>query len=61
MARVQLPDGSGTEFERIWTMLPPRMADAAVEFNAAVSSGPLDPRMYELVRFRIAEINDCPN
>jgi alkylhydroperoxidase family enzyme len=61
MARIKLPDVGGTEFERMWGLLPSRMAEATMQFNAAVSNGPLDPRLYELVRFRIAQINDCPN
>jgi alkylhydroperoxidase family enzyme len=61
MARIKLPDGGGTEIDRMWTLLRPEMAEAVVHFNSTISNGKLDPRVYEMVRFRIAQINDCPN
>jgi alkylhydroperoxidase family enzyme len=60
MARIKLPDGQGSERERMWT-LRPELGEAASHLNAAVYGGTLDPRLFELVRYRIAQVNDCPN
>jgi len=38
----------------------PEMADAIGLYNAAVANSRLAPRLHEYVRFRLAEINDCP-
>lgn len=38
----------------------PAMADAIGMFNKAVAESSLEPRLHEYVRFRLAEINDCP-
>lgn len=60
MARIDVPEGEGEELYRMWS-LNPEMGAAAGAFSAAVyeaSSVPLRER--ELVRMRIAQINDCP-
>jgi alkylhydroperoxidase family enzyme len=38
----------------------PEMADAIGLYNQAVANSHLEPRLHEYVRFRLAEINDCP-
>lgn len=38
----------------------PDMADAIGLYNEAVAGSRLEPRLHEYVRFRLAEINDCP-
>jgi alkylhydroperoxidase family enzyme len=67
MARVRLLDEAAGAAVR-GTMGPearralahrPAMADAIGLYNEAVADSRLDPRLHELVRYRIAEINDC--
>lgn len=49
----------GPEARRVLSHRPD-MADAIGLYNAAVASSRLEPRLHEYVRFRLAEINDCP-
>lgn len=67
MARVRLTsesDGArvqgimGPEARRALAHRP-AMADAIGLYNEAVATSPLDPRLHELVRYRVATINDC--
>jgi len=45
----------------MWTMRP-ALGAAAAQLNAAIyDNSTLPPRVFELVRFKIAVINDCPN
>jgi alkylhydroperoxidase family enzyme len=37
----------------------PAVGDAIGLYNAAVAASDLDARLHELVRFRIANINNC--
>ena len=61
MSRLNLPPGEGSERERMWT-LRPKLGEAAAGLNAAVyDSSTLPPRLFELVRYMIAVVNDCPN
>ena len=61
MSRLKLPTGEGSERERMWTMRP-QLGAAAATLNAAVyDTATLPPRTFELVRYMIAVINDCPN
>ena len=61
MSKLRLPDGPGTERERMWTMRP-QLGEAAAVLNKAVyDSTTLPPRTFEMVRYKIAVINDCPN
>jgi AhpD family alkylhydroperoxidase len=58
--RIQLPDGPGGPAERLWT-LRPEMAPAvwnAVE--ACYAQSILSAREREALRFRIAQLNQCP-
>ena len=60
MARIEIPDGDGTERSRVW-QLAPAFADPVARLNRAVyeeSRLPLPER--ELVRYLIAGINRCP-
>jgi hypothetical protein len=60
MARIPVPDGEGTERERLFAMRPP-MAAALSELARVVYQDSILPlRTFEAVRMRIAEINDCP-
>ncbi len=60
MARIDLPDGNDPEIYRVWG-LRPTMGKAVADLSAAVYQGSeLAAREREVVRMRIAQINDCP-
>ncbi|MBV8087552.1 MAG: hypothetical protein JO247_22310 [Chloroflexi bacterium] len=60
MARIDIPEGDGTERQRMWR-LRPEMAEAAARLAHAVyDQSILEPRVREAARFRVAQINDCP-
>lgn len=58
MARLELPAGDGLEVGRA-LMLAPHFADVVVGYEKAVARTTLDPRLHELVRYRIAQLNQC--
>ena len=58
MARIPLPDGDGPEALRALA-LRPKMAEAVGAMELAVAKSSLDRRLHELVRMRIALINQC--
>ena len=58
MARVELPAGRGPEVARA-LMASPHFAGVVTAYEDAVAQSPLDPRLHELVRYRIALINQC--
>jgi AhpD family alkylhydroperoxidase len=58
MARIDLPDGNQPEVVRA-LMLRPQLAAAVAAYNDAVFASMLDWRLHELVRMRIAQINQC--
>ena len=58
MARIELPDGDGPEVTRALS-LRPGMAEAVGAWEKAVGRSSLDWRLHELVRMRIAQINQC--
>ena len=58
MARIDLPEGPGPDVFRALGLVP-HFADAVAAKEAAVANSPLDRRVHELVRMRIAEINGC--
>ncbi len=60
MARIPLPEGEGTERQRLWALRPQFAEAAQVLANAVYSESHLPPRVQEVVRMRIAQINDCP-
>ena len=63
MARIGLPDGGSPEegeYRRVLNHRPV-MGDAIVRLEQAVDDeSTLPPRLLELVRYRVAQINDCP-
>jgi alkylhydroperoxidase family enzyme len=60
MASIPVPDGEGTERERLFG-LRPQMEAAMAQLTAAVYDGSILPlRTFEAVRMRIAEVNACP-
>src|SRR4051794_32693474 len=58
MARVELPAGRGPEVARALA-LAPHFAGVVMAYEEAVAESTLDPRLHELVRYRIALINQC--
>ncbi|GAA4966776.1 carboxymuconolactone decarboxylase family protein [Yinghuangia aomiensis] len=58
MARIEIPDGDGPEVMRALTLVP-HFADAVMAYETAVARSRLDRRLHELVRMRIAVINEC--
>ena len=58
MSRIDLPDGDGPEVTRALS-LRPRFAEAVGAMEKAVGRSSLDWRLHELVRMRVAQINQC--
>ena len=58
MARVDLPAGRGPEVARALAAAP-HFAPVVTAYETAVAQSPLDPRLHELVRYRIALLNQC--
>src|SRR5947209_10725512 len=58
MARVELPAGPGPEVARALG-LAPQFAGVVMAYERAVEESTLDPRLHELVRYRVAVINQC--
>src|SRR3990170_1745769 len=58
MARIDLPEGDELEVMRAFA-LRPDLAAGASAYDAAVWASTLDWRLHELVRMRIAQINQC--
>ena len=58
MARVELPAGRGPEVARALAVAP-HFAGVVMAYEQAVAKSTLDPRLHELVRYRIALINQC--
>jgi alkylhydroperoxidase family enzyme len=59
MAHVQIPAGDGTEPERLFQLAPHVTSAASALSGAVYSQSTLAPRVRELMRMRIAQINDC--
>ena len=60
MARIPLPEGEGTERQRLWALRPEFAEAAQVLASAVYSKTHLPLRVSEVVRMRIAQINNCP-
>lgn len=58
MARIELPGGDGPEVVRALS-LRPELAQAVAAYDQAVWNSRLDWRLHELVRMRIAQLNEC--
>ena len=58
MARIPLPDGDQLEVVKALS-LRPELAKAVGGFDGAVWNSTLDWRLHELVRMRVATINEC--
>jgi alkylhydroperoxidase family enzyme len=58
VARIDLPDGEGLDVVKALT-LAPHFAATIGAYEKSVAETTLDPRLHELVRYRIALINEC--
>lgn len=58
MARIDLPPGDGLEVTRA-LMLAPQFADVVAGYEKAVARTSLDKRLHEIVRYRVAQLNQC--
>jgi alkylhydroperoxidase family enzyme len=61
MARIDVPAGDGPEQVRVWALHPKMAMGVAALSNAVYEETVLAPRVREVVRMRVARINDCPN
>src|SRR5450432_3115026 len=65
MSRIALPgtntpgDPASLDVVRALGLVRPELAKAVGALDAAVTASPLDPRVHELVRMRVAQINAC--
>jgi alkylhydroperoxidase family enzyme len=58
MARIDLPPGDGLDVGKA-LMAAPHFVDVVLGYEKAIAASPIDPRLHELVRYRIAGINQC--
>ena len=58
MARIEIPPGDGLEVTRALT-LAPHFAGVVAGYEKAVARTTLDRRLHELVRYRVAQLNQC--
>ena len=58
MARIDLPAGEGLDVGKA-LMGAPHFVDVVLGYEKAIAASPIDPRLHELVRYRIAGINQC--
>jgi alkylhydroperoxidase family enzyme len=58
VARIDLPDGDGLDVGKA-LLLAPHFVDVVVGYEKAVAASPMDPRLHELVRYRVAQLNQC--
>jgi alkylhydroperoxidase family enzyme len=58
VARIDLPEGEGLDVGKA-LMLTPHFIDVVVGYEKAIAASPIDPRLHELVRYRVALINQC--
>ena len=59
MARITIPDGEGEELYRLWSMAPAITGPASGLSAAVYQDSRMSVRTRELMRMRIARINDC--
>lgn len=58
MPNVELPQAAGNEIARALSY-DPTLATAFRNLSDAVRHADLEPRMHELVRMRVAQLNEC--
>jgi hypothetical protein len=60
MARIDIPDGPGSEPARAWSLRPQMGAGVDAMVATAYQHSQLSAREREGARMRIAQLNDCP-
>jgi alkylhydroperoxidase family enzyme len=60
MARINVPDGDGPEIYRVWSLRPGLGQPVGALSDAVYNKSELPARVREVIRMRIAQINDCP-
>jgi alkylhydroperoxidase family enzyme len=58
MARIELPEGTGPEVG-LALRLAPHFAEVVNAYEKACARSPLDRRLHEVVRIRVAHVNQC--
>jgi alkylhydroperoxidase family enzyme len=58
VARIDLREGGGLDVGKALE-LAPHFVDVVIGYEKAVAQTSLDPRLHELIRYRIALINQC--
>jgi len=58
VARIDLPDGDDLDVVKA-LVLAPHFAPTIGAYEKSVDQTTLDPRLHELVRYRIALVNEC--
>jgi AhpD family alkylhydroperoxidase len=58
MARIPLPEGDDLDVMKAFG-LRPDLAAGAMAYDSAVWKSTLDWRLHELVRMRVAQVNEC--
>ena len=58
MARIDLPEGDGLDVGKA-LMVAPHFVEVVLGYEKAIAASPIDPRLHELVRYRIADLNQC--
>jgi AhpD family alkylhydroperoxidase len=58
MARIDLPEGDGLDVMKAFA-LRPELSAGANAYDQAVWQSTLDWRLHELVRMRVAQVNQC--
>jgi alkylhydroperoxidase family enzyme len=58
VARIDLPEGEGLDVGKA-LLLAPHFVEVVVGYEKAIAQTTIDPRLHELVRYRIAQLNEC--
>jgi alkylhydroperoxidase family enzyme len=58
VARIDLPEGEGLDVGKA-LLQAPHFLDVVLGYEKAIAASPIDPRLHELVRYRVALINAC--
>jgi alkylhydroperoxidase family enzyme len=58
MARIDLPGGDGLDVGKA-LMAAPHFVEVVLGYEKAIAASPMNPRLHELVRYRIATLNQC--
>jgi hypothetical protein len=59
MARIELPDGNDEEMIRAFGLAPSLAIGAGAFSEAVYNDSPVPVRLREIIRMRIAQLNQC--